>query len=192
MPNQPLTRSGALTTSPPPEDVILNPRHPSFRKAVAEGVFKVNGAQYIRKKDKARKGDKAKEWSSVWQFGVALVRLDNKKEFFYCCQCENKQMEQTLPALNGTTNCRRHIIKTHRINPDTGKVIEQATVDPDASNEVVIRKSNNTFKGLLVRWFVCCQIAFFMLENKYFRELVTYMNAALGALLPKAASTIRQ
>ena len=192
MPNRTVTNSGAVSTSPPPTELILNPQNPRFSKDVAQGVLKVDGVEYIRKKDKARKGDKPKAWSNIWKYTVALIRLDNKKELFYCCQCENDESNQTLPSASGTTNARAHLIKAHLINPDTGAVVEKQLVDLDASNEVVVTKSNSKFRTLLIRWFVCCQIAFFMLENKYFRELITYMNVALGSLLPKAASTIRQ
>jgi hypothetical protein len=50
----------------------------------------------------------------------------------------------------------------------------------------------DTFKALLIRWIVCCQLAFYMLENTAFRDLVAYLNAALGALLPKARATLRK
>jgi hypothetical protein len=38
---------------------------------------------------------------------------------------------------------------------------------------------------------VYCHIAFFMLENAYFRELICRLNNSLGSLLPRASSTIR-
>lgn len=36
-----------------------------------------------------------------------------------------------------------------------------------------------------------CQIAFTILENDYFRELLTFMNASLADLPPRASSTLR-
>ena len=150
MRNRIITQSGTLVTSPPLEDVVLNPRNPRYNKAVAEGRFLVNGVQYIRRKDKARKGDKAKEWSSIWSHGVALIRFDNKNDFFYYYEYENKSMDQTLPIVSGTTTPRKHIVKAHYLNLDTGEVIERA-VDLDSSNELVIKKSNSKFRTLLVR-----------------------------------------
>ncbi|KAA8623773.1 Dimer-Tnp-hAT domain-containing protein [Pyrenophora tritici-repentis] len=47
------------------------------------------------------------------------------------------------------------------------------------------------FKELLIRWIVYCHIAFFQLENQYFRELLLFLNPALLNHLPKAAKTIR-
>ncbi|KAI8396510.1 hypothetical protein FOFC_21058 [Fusarium oxysporum] len=47
------------------------------------------------------------------------------------------------------------------------------------------------FKELLIRWIVYCHIAFFQLENRYFRELLFFLNPALLNHLPKAAKTIR-
>jgi hypothetical protein len=78
----------------------------------------------------------------------------------------------------------------HNRDPDTGnKLVKEAT--KGAVYQLVEQKDYNTFKALLIRWFVCCQLAFFMLENTIFRDLVLYLNAALGGLLPKARSTLR-
>jgi hypothetical protein len=57
---------------------------------------------------------------------------------------------------------------------------------------VVARTDFVVFKQLLVKWFVCCQLALFMLENTYFRLLLSYLNKGLSGLLPKARTTLRR
>jgi hypothetical protein len=47
------------------------------------------------------------------------------------------------------------------------------------------------FKDLLVRWMVYCHIAFRMVENEYFRDLIKFLSSSLGGILPRAISTIR-
>ena len=141
MPNLIITRNGALAGPPssPPlstPDIVLNPHNPSFCKAAAEGVFKVNGDDYIRKMDKARKGDIRKSTSFCWQRGVSLLRVVDQKEFYYCFECEDQGETQTLPSLYGTTGGRNHIRGIHCRDPDTGEpIVKEKKVDNDASAE---------------------------------------------------------
>jgi hypothetical protein len=79
----------------------------------------------------------------------------------------------------------------HNRDPDTGKKLEKEVIKGAVYN-LVEQKNYDVFKGLLIRWFVCCQLAFFMLENTIFRDFIVYLNAALGGLLPKATSTLRK
>ena len=46
------------------------------------------------------------------------------------------------------------------------------------------------FKRLLIRWIVYCHIAFRMLENQYFRNLLAAIDIGLASLLPKASATL--
>lgn len=83
----------------------------------------------------------------------------------------------------------------HYRDPDTGVIAvpkEPLKRDKQAVYTVVEAKQINVFKAYLIRWIVCCQLAFFMLENSVFRELIIWLNAALGALLPAARSTLRR
>ncbi|KHO10917.1 Extracellular membrane protein, CFEM domain protein [Metarhizium robertsii ARSEF 23] len=63
--------------------------------------------------------------------------------------------------------------------------------DAAASSAFFWKDSIEKFKELLIRWIVYCHIAFFQLENQYFRELLFFLNPALMNHLPKAARTIR-
>lgn len=45
---------------------------------------------------------------------------------------------------------------------------------------------------LFMRWILYLQLAFAILENDFFRELLTFLNAGLATLLPRAAVTLRR
>jgi hypothetical protein len=57
---------------------------------------------------------------------------------------------------------------------------------------IIFSRRLDRLKELFVRWLVCSHIAFFPVENDYFRDLLFYLFAPLAGFLPKAASTIRQ
>jgi len=50
----------------------------------------------------------------------------------------------------------------------------------------------DVFKRLFMRRIVYCQLAFAILQNDYSRELLTFLNAGLASLLPRAAVTLRR
>jgi hypothetical protein len=54
-----------------------------------------------------------------------------------------------------------------------------------------LNRNFESFKQLLIRWIVCCHIAFFQFENEYFRRLLNFLYPGLEKLLPKAANIIR-
>ena len=47
------------------------------------------------------------------------------------------------------------------------------------------------FKHLLLRWIVSCHIAFYQIENDFFRAILFYLSAGAAKQLPKASRTIR-
>lgn len=91
-----------------------------------------------------------------------------------------------------------HLISDHNMDKNTGllkkqsdPVQDQPTIEDYPTERSLIWSRNfDTFKQLLVRWIVCCHIAFFQFENLYFRRLLFFIYPGLEKLLPKAASTI--
>ncbi|KAA8610947.1 hypothetical protein PtrV1_14031 [Pyrenophora tritici-repentis] len=102
-------------------------------------------------------------------------------------------------VINGTSRIRNHLEQKHQIDPQSGikrkgsvrKSIIDQQKDGAASSIFFWKESVEKFKELLIRWIVYCHIAFFQLENQYFRELLLFLNPALLNHLPKAAKTIR-
>lgn len=167
--------------------IILNPRNPAYDQDAISSWFTIAGVDYMRRGAVKR----TKNVSKVWIHGEAVVRKHDKKAFYYCYDCEDKKMEQSMLALDGTSSARLHMKNYHNRDPDTGVVGAVKEVAKGAIFTLTEQKNLDTFKALLIRWFVCCQLAFFMLENTVFRELISYLNTTLGALLPKARSTLR-
>jgi hypothetical protein len=68
----------------------------------------------------------------------------------------------------------------------------QPTIDEyPAQRSLELNRNFESFKQLLIRWIVCCHIAFFQFKNEYFRQLLNFLYPGLKRLLPKAANTIR-
>jgi hypothetical protein len=107
--------------------------------------------------------------------------------------------KQELFVINGTSRIRNHLEQKHQIDSQSGirrnsptqKSVLDQQKDAAASSTFFWKDSVEKFKELLIRWIVYCHIAFFQLENQYFRELLFFLNPALLSHLPKAARTIR-
>jgi hypothetical protein len=185
------TAFSVLLTSTETEPVVLAPYNEAYNKAKVPAQFKLNGVSYMRKKEVATVSKPRKQGSKVWQYGETLLQLPERKEVYYCYDCEVSNRKQLLPVLNGTKPARNHMESVHKRDPETGVVSQSATVNQQPVYSLVQVACFDTFKLLLIRWFVFCQMALFMLENVYFRELITYLHKGLGGLLPKSAKTLR-
>lgn len=176
------------------DGVTLCEGNPDYSEATKRDRFKAEGVEYMRKSVIARKGKKRKAISSIWLNGEALVRQTDSKEVYYCYLCEISKRSQQLPVLNGTRSVLDHLAAVHRLDQE-GKPLGPK-LEPSNQllnfNTVVTTYSFDKFKDLLIRWIVYCQLAISMLENRYFRELVCFLNESLGKLLPQAKSTLRK
>ena len=107
------TAFSVLTGTPKEPPLILNPKRPAFVKGARPTRFKLRGVEYMRHEEvatltKGRAGN-----SMVWRFGEKLIQVSDKKEFFYCYNCERNGSTQKLPSMNGTQNARLHLHKEH-------------------------------------------------------------------------------
>jgi hypothetical protein len=179
-----------LHTKSPECCITLDKDNPLYDPDKALTRFKLDSVEYVRKSEVARVKKARQSELQCWKFGEALVREVDKKDVYYCYDCERQSRTQKLPVLNGTRGARYHMETVHMRDPDTGE-LKQTTPAAKTFFSLVVNKDFDVFKQLLIRWFVCCQLAFFMLENMMFRDFITYLNESLGALLPRAASTLR-
>lgn len=77
----------------------------------------------------------------------------------------------------------------------TGSNVDKGTKSiPEAAAlyTLVTATRYESFKTLLVRCLVYCQVAFAMLKNEYFRELLACLNQSVANLLPRARTTLRR
>ncbi|KFA81821.1 hypothetical protein S40288_09571 [Stachybotrys chartarum IBT 40288] len=164
---------GAATGRRPDSDrVILAPSNINPRPNDPDGVliepdeFKLNGKQFVRYSVVAKSQNHTKKRTSVvWQYGEDIqLKQDPTKRFW-------------------ETGEHRHA-KRHPSQP--------STVDFNNISTLVFKRRFDGFKELLIRWIVYCHIAFFQIDNLYFRELLFYVFPGLTTLLPKARLVIRR
>jgi len=164
--------------------------------------FKLNGKQYVRccVLAKPQKHNR-KRTSIVWMYGEDIqFKQDPTKRFWYCYLCEQKHHQQELPTSGkGNTTALDHLESKHQIDRKTGEFnprkkgsSQPSIIDFNNISTLVFKRRFDEFKELLIRWIVYCHIAFFQIENAYFRELLFYIFPGLTKLLPKARLVIRR
>ena len=182
----------------PAPQLTLCPWNPQYNKAKDTDTFTVAGVSYtkwlsiasIRKKDNKTR----KDASDIWKHGIAVVRATQKQRLYYCYHCECQGSQQQWYTLDGTSTVKKHLLKQHDISASSDEPPEQDSPQPEA-NQTVFEKLTtdryDAFKTAIVRWIVYCNIAFKMLENQYFRDVVSLLHKGFALLLPAASATIR-
>jgi hypothetical protein len=179
-----LNMSGAAT-----DLTVLNPEHEDFDEAKRLDRFKICGVEYLRSDSLAGLKESRVKKPSIWRFGEKLLRVRDRKEVYYCYQCERQKRKQLLPKLSGNTGAHQHLLRHHNIDgdgrPKSHPPAGQHGIDENTFTLVSVAKKSE-FQRLLIRWLVYCHICISMVENGYFRDLVAYLNKRLAALLPLA------
>jgi hypothetical protein len=200
-------QSGSGTSRPADSDNIIlapssiNPtRDPNA--LIEPDEFKLLGKQYIRCCSLAKPPKHTKKRTSViWLYGEDIQLQRDGRKFWYCYFCEKQHNQQELPVVGkGNSTALDHLEAKHNINRTTGEPKTAPSKDPtqlsisdcNGMKSLIFARRLDHFKDLLVRWIVCCHIAFFQIENSLFRDLLFYLFPPLEKLLPRAASTIRQ
>ena len=181
-----------------PPQLTLCPWNPRYDKAKDTDTLLVAGVSYtkwlsiasIRKKDpKARKDS-----SDIWNHGIAVVRASEKQRLYYCYHCECQDKTQQWYTLDGTSTVKKHLSKGHDISAGSDEGSEKDLPQPEANQKVFDKVSTgryDAFKTVIVRWIVYCNFAFKMLENQYFRDVISLLHKGFALLLPAASATIR-
>jgi len=195
--------------APDSDRIILAPSSISPRQnnvandaLIKPDEFKLNGKQYVRccVLAKPQKHNK-KRTSIVWMYGEDIqLKQDPMKRFWYCYLCEQQHRQQELPTSgNGNTTALDHLESIHQIDRKTSEfkpakkdLSQSSIIDFNNISTLVFKRRFDKFKELLIRWIVYCHIAFFQIENVYFRELLFYVFPGLTTLLPKARLVIRR
>jgi hypothetical protein len=178
--------------SRPTDKVTLCPTNPAFSKSTCPDDFKIHGRQYTRKSALA-KGHRSRERRSpIWRFGEDIVCVNDGIDVYYCWICECEKKRQDLPVLKGNSSALNHMM-SHGYDRDGNKTEKSTKTIPETRTfyALVTATKYESFKTLLVRWIVYCQVAFAMLENEYFRELLACLNQSIADLLPRARATLR-
>ena len=185
------------------DNIVLAPPsiNPRSEPSLQPDEFRLQGKVYVRccslaKNPKATK----RRQSIIWTYGedIQLQKTPGKR-FWYCYLCEKKRCQQELPIVDkGNSTALDHIKQKHQIDQTGGSINcnqpGQRTICTLGSSiaRLVFQRDLDAFKELFIRWIVYCHVAFFQMENDYFRELLFYLTPVLADLLPKAAKTIRK
>lgn len=179
--------------------ITLSHANPYYKKELELDRFVIHGDEYhrcckVQKRVEAKKSTR-KRPSPAWRHGELLRRLKDEKDVYYCYLCELEKKSQQLFIVNGNGRILNHLEDYHRIDRESGDrkpdAIPRNRPLSHSFANLCSSYDYDEFKRLLVRWIVYCFIAFRMLENAYFRELICFLNQSIGDLLPKAASTVR-
>lgn len=185
--------------SPSKPKVTLSRTNPDCKKELELDEFVIHGERYhrcckVQMRVEAKKATR-KRASPVWRYGEMLRRLKDQKDVYYCYLCEHEKRFQQLSIMNGNGRTLSHLEDIHRIDRETGErkadPLPRGRLSSHSFATLCSSYDYDEFKRLLVRRIVYCFIAFRMLENTYFRELISFLNHSIGDLLPKAASTMR-
>ena len=154
--------------------------------------FFIKGTEYCRRStiQTAKTKERAKP-SDCWKYGESIIEVSTRKERYYCWACEVKGRDQHLPILNGTRGGLDHMAQFHNMDANSLPIKKESDQSTIKFGELTSKRDFGAFKRLFLQWLIYCHIAIAMIENHYFRELVTYLNKGLGALLPYARSTVR-
>ena len=131
--------------------------------------------------------------SKVWAYSKEVCKeaLPTKHQWF-CYGCY-KHGKIKLMSCQSTSAVLRHLKQSHRIGVN---MRQRAAASPLAA---CIRASSlffgfdlDRFQELHIRWIVFCHIAFYQIENSYFRDLLAYFNPKMALWIPQAAKTVRK
>lgn len=132
--------------------------------------------------------------SRIWQYGRLYFRVDDDtKHAWRCGLCANNTL--VLIDASSTSNARKHIIHSHRIDINT----ESTTPSKgggDVAEEVTYRElyhviNVDTFRFHLIRWIVECHIPFNVVEDTNFQAMLRALNSTVDSHLLTSGDGVR-
>ena len=174
----------------------------------------INGHEYIESMNLARPIRKAgggKKTSSVWKLGVELQRVGDGAKSWQCLVCKSMN-KSTIFTAAATSGPFRHLKKDHCIVEENKRFVrlkKQKHLSFEASKleDVPMAYSFNhrpgadylfsktfvdEFRLLFLQWIICCHLALSMVENRFFRALIRFINRTILDYLPESSNTIRK
>ncbi|KAG6193752.1 hypothetical protein E4U10_003525 [Claviceps purpurea] len=134
-------------------------------------------------------GKYAARSSPVWRFGEAVHRQSSSDSKYYCYCCEADNLPQKLFDANGGYPLR-HLVSVHgydkltnRCDGSKKRLREDADetedpVDVSTDDQLVQGGSQPTreqrFRQKLVNFVIHTHVAFYIIENDYFRSLIEF------------------
>ena len=147
-----------------------------------------------------------KKTTRAWDYGAELIEIATRKKYWLCRACHEKKSRAThlYNTTHSTTKWKLHLWHCSRIDIDGRHKAPSITTNSqtlDAHFSAKNSASTVPFIGLkpvdrmvelLLRLIVTLHLAYTLVENPYFRDLINLLNATLFPFLPKTAFSIRQ
>lgn len=173
----------------------------------------IDGKEYIESTNLARpirKGHRKKS-SSVWRLGIELKRVDDGAKFWQCLVCK-RMNKSTIYAAAATSGPFRHLKNDHNIVEENKRFVrlekQKRLVSEESrdSHLPIVRGLNcrasvdflfsktlmDEFRLLFLQWIICCHLALSMVENRFFRALIRFINRTVLDYLPESSATVRK
>ena len=140
--------------------------------------------------------------SWVWQHGTCLLQLQDKEPYWSCNICDEKH-HPILYSARTTANASRHLETKHqKYDPENADAPSADSSQQHVDNMFSFKRHKNSsseipkplaerFKEAIIAWIVNYQIAFLVVENNFFRDLIYILSPSLAQLLP-SGNTIRK
>jgi hypothetical protein len=166
----------------------------------------IDGEKYIELKSLARPIRKgcSKKTSNIWKIGVALQRVDDGAKYWQCLVCK-RMNKSTIYTAAATTGAFRHLKKEHsiveenkhfvRLEKQNRLAAKRSEDSPTLRASVKVLFSQtllDEFRLLFLQWIICCHLALSMVENRFFRALIRFINRTVLDYLPESSATIRK
>jgi hypothetical protein len=171
----------------------------------------IDGMEYVETQSLActiRSG-KSKKSSIIWKVGIELKRVNDGVKFWQCTVCNKTKKKPTLYKTTATTAAFRHLKREHGIIECNKRFIRakgpspnSETLPPSAKgtdspvvhdfNQLASKRLIDEFRLLFLQWMICCHLALAMVENKFFRSLIRFINHTILEYLPESSNTIRK
>jgi len=134
MPRNAFTVLACATAPLLSEDLCLDTRYPAYNKDTAPVRVVIDGIEYGRRKQLKIRNSR-KGVLKIHVHGEALIRGD-KKEVYYCYDCENRGLRQVLPILDSTKGGCDYL-RIHGRDPDTGELLPKIQLAGAKDSQVV-------------------------------------------------------
>ncbi|KAG6124303.1 hypothetical protein E4U38_000265, partial [Claviceps purpurea] len=147
-------------------------------------------------------GKYAARSSPVWRFGEAVHRQSSSDTKYYCYCCERDNRQQKLFDGNGGY-AKRHLVLFHGYDTLTNRCdgSRKRPRDDAEESEDAIGDSTDVggsqptrqqrFRKTLVNFVIHCHVAFYIIEDDYFRCLIEFSGVNNRDLLPRSSRTLR-
>jgi len=157
------------------------------------------------------KHDRAR-YSYIWEHGTAVIDITKGRKVYWLCNICDEHYKTVLFDASTTSNSKKHLRVSHRIQKpgdspyssdyerQTPSFSTQPSIETAFSRAKKRKRTSSIdvptnlwdrFKAALIAWIISYQIAFLVVENNCFRDLIRIAHVGLAEMIP-TGNTIRK